>query len=1025
MTTIRTACTLQPNALEINVGDQIEKLDEVIQETDGRAYFQKTHITEGMETLLRKGVSRLAAKSDDAVFHLKQAMGGGKTHLMVGFGLLAKDAQLREECISHVPNQNQFGVAKVAAFNGRNNPNSFFWGEIARQLDGEHLFHKYWSDGPKAPDENDWIELFSGDIPILILLDEMPPYFHYYSTQISGTGTVADIVTRAFSNMLTAAQKKRNVCIVVSDLEAAYETGGNLIQRALDDATQEVGRAEISITPVNLESNEIYEILRKRLFASIPSDEKIADLTEIFAQRLSEAARAKSIERSAESLAQEISETYPFHPSFKNIVALFKDNEKFRQTRGLMELVSRLLKSVWEADEDVYLIGAQHFDLNILEVREKLADISEMRSVISKDLWDSNFGAHAQIIDNNAGNTCAKQVSTLLLTASLSTSVNAVKGLRETELLSYLIDPVNKTADFKNALDNLNKTAWYLHRSEEGKLYFDRVENLTKKLQSYAEQAPPNKIDDLVRHRLQEMYSPRTKEAYEKMLALPEMDEASAVIKTQRTLLIISPDGKQPPEQVNRFYEQLSNKNNLIVLTGEKTSIASIEDAARHVYAAQKASQELPESHPQRKELEEKQSQYEQDFQTTILGVFDKILFPRFSSGQAYLQPKVLDATYPQDEPYNGERQIIKTLTSDPGIKLYTNIPDNFDVLCARAETLLFGNQDDVRKADLMDKMRQNVQMPWMPTKGLDTLIQEAAKRGKWEELGDGYVTKKPKPKTTQITIANQSDPNDEGAVHISLEVVNGGATPRIHYAENGEVTEESAVVNGNTLETKALRVQFLAVDPNGQYETGNAYKWENQLVIRNRFEPSQRNVELFVAPCGSIRFSTDGSEPRNGTPYDGSPISIGDDAVTMAVFAECEGLETKQQFSFPASGIEELIIDPVKPVHLPLHSSLKRLDNSAKVFEALNFGKEKEVTFKQITIQIGSHPNSIVLTFGDIELKASFIEEAIQPLQSCFPPSVPIQMRFKQADFKTGHNFEKFLAKTGIEIDPSEVIQE
>ena len=57
--------------------------------------------------------------------------------------------------------------------------------------------------------------------------------------------------------MLTAAQKKKNVCIVVSDLEAAYDTGGKLIQRALDDATQELGRAEVSITPVNLESNEI------------------------------------------------------------------------------------------------------------------------------------------------------------------------------------------------------------------------------------------------------------------------------------------------------------------------------------------------------------------------------------------------------------------------------------------------------------------------------------------------------------------------------------------------------------------------------------------------------------------------------------------------------------------------------------------------------------------------------------------------------------------------------------------------
>jgi predicted AAA+ superfamily ATPase len=166
-----------------------------------------------------------------------------------------------------------------------------------------------------------------------------------------------------------------------------------LIQKALDDSIQEMGRAEISITPVNLESNEIYEIIRKRLFVSLAEKHEIADIASVYANRLAEAAKSKSVDRSAESLANEIEMTYPFHPSFKSIVALFKENEKFKQTRGLMELVSRLLKSVWQSNDDIYLIGAQHFDLSIHEVREKLADISEMRDVISKDLWDSTQSA--------------------------------------------------------------------------------------------------------------------------------------------------------------------------------------------------------------------------------------------------------------------------------------------------------------------------------------------------------------------------------------------------------------------------------------------------------------------------------------------------------------------------------------------------------------------------------------------------------------------------------------------------------
>ena len=108
-----------------------------------------------------------------------------------------------------MPYQSDFNSAKIAAFNGRNNPHTYFWGEIARQLGKESLFKEYWESGAKAPDEQSWVNLFDGEEPILILLDEMPPYFHYYSTQILGHGTIADVVTRAFSNMLTAAQKRK------------------------------------------------------------------------------------------------------------------------------------------------------------------------------------------------------------------------------------------------------------------------------------------------------------------------------------------------------------------------------------------------------------------------------------------------------------------------------------------------------------------------------------------------------------------------------------------------------------------------------------------------------------------------------------------------------------------------------------------------------------------------------------------------------------------------------------------------
>jgi hypothetical protein len=648
MKTVRDACRLQPNALTIKLSDQVEQLDELIRaEGEGQAFFAKTHITQGMKDLLAEGTARLAGSSSQAIFHLKQAMGGGKTHVLVAFGLLAKNPTLRATYCAGMAHADGFDTVDVAAFNGRNNPDHFFWGEIANQLGKGEQFRRFWTSGPQAPDEQDWLALFEGDRPILILLDEMPPYFDYLDTQKVGGGTVARIVTRAFANLLTAAGKKRNVCVVISDLAAAYATGTKLINTALEDARSELGRQERSITPVDLSANEVYEILRKRLFESLPDQAEIDDIADAFGRKLAEASKSKTASRGAEAIADEIAATYPFHPRLKNIVALFKENEQFRQTRGLIELVSRLLRSVWERpDNDVFLIGPQHFDLGIVEVREKLTEVSGMRDVIAKDLWDVQQSAHAQVVDLQTGKESAAQVGALILTASLSTAVNAVKGLTREEMVECLDSPLREPSDFLAAFDAFEQIAWYLHHTSDGRWYFDRQENLTKLLQSLAHDAPDNQVDDLVRHRLREMFKPGRKTCYDEVLPLPKLADVSDRIRRGRVLLVVSPDSKIPPEEVQRLFDGLTRKNQLCVLTGDKTAMGSVEKAARQLYASRQADKRIPEGHAQRADLERLQQAYEQDFNATVLGLFDKVLFPIQRAGRpAQLAAKPLDMT--------------------------------------------------------------------------------------------------------------------------------------------------------------------------------------------------------------------------------------------------------------------------------------------------------------------------------------------------------------------------------------------
>ena len=187
-------------------------------------------------------------------------------------------------------------------------------------------------------------------------------------------------------------------------------------------------------------------------------------------------------------------------------------------------------------------------------------------------------------------------------------------------------------------------------------------------------------------------------------------------------------------------------------------------------------------------------------------------------------------------KPFNGEEQIEKTLTSNP-LKLYLDVEKDFDAIRDKAQDLLWPeNQDEARWSDVADRYAEQAGMPWLPPKGLETLKSIACNRGLWEDLGNGYVTKKPKKKLTSVQVIAESEPDDEGPgapAHQSAERRPGAAHP-LRRGWPG-LRGESPQLKDPMLTTAALRVNFLAVDPSGQYETGDPVTWSNKLVLRNK----------------------------------------------------------------------------------------------------------------------------------------------------------------------------------------------
>ncbi len=1023
--TVKDACELHPMALEYSMSEQVENLSDVIAATssNARAFFDKNYVTKGMETLLNQGLRRLDGKSDQAVFELKQAMGGGKTHSMIALGLLARDSALRNEVVPEIARDVAFGDAKLIAVNGRIGfEETFLWGEIANQLGKGAQFSKFWRDGAKAPAEPDWIELI-GEEPTLILLDELPPYFDYAVTRLVGNGNLAQVTTYALSNLLSAALKLKRCCVVLSNLSGSYEGASRQLRQAMRNFEQEANRQARSVTPVELASQEIYEILRKRLFKTLPDKSVVDSVATAYAGALSEAVKSKSIAKSAEQIADDVHGSYPFHPSVKHVIALFKENESYRQTRGLMQFVSKMIKSVWARPvNDVYMIGCQHLNLNLMEVREEINKISNLQGAIAHDVA-SGGAAVAEIVDGHNHNDAASQCAALLVTGSLSESVDAVKGFAKPQMLEYLIGPNRTAIEFQDAFEALRAGAWYLHRKENDSFYFSNIENLQKRIDNRALTAPQPKIDQEMRRRLESIFQPESKIAYQDVHALPKIDEIR--LNGPRVCLVLSPDSKIPPAEAQEFWKSVTEKNNFCVVTGDGSSLGSLEDKTRRIWAIARVLEETRgDKSPHKSELDDEAETAEHDFNATVVSLFNRVYYP---SKNGLIAAK-LSMTFGGNQ-FRGEEQIEKSL-ADVGVsKLYRTVDDQAEVLRTRAEDMLWppGGDRRVPWRDVVSRALTNERWPWLPPKGLETLRRVAEGRGWWRYSEDGYVEKGPFPKAkTRVLVPERGYKEETGMATLEVIARDAGQHGRVHYANDPNVTTQSPYLSDAVHETTDTVLWFLAIDPDGEHETGEVKRWENKLTLTHErviLPGGKRRVELSVKPRGTIRWNITGANPKEGAVYTG-PIDIpGDAETTVYAYAEDQGVGASRNFIVPKADQSGPSIVKTQPAHLR-----KKLEfrGSTETFSALTNLESVHSLTSGVAVTVGEGTRAIFTRFGsDISIGGgvirSFIEQARETLAN---PIADVLLRLEDVSFNSGHDLETFAEKHRLDIAPGDVDQ-
>ncbi|WP_422139948.1 anti-phage-associated DUF499 domain-containing protein [Endozoicomonas sp. ALC020] len=1035
--TVKQACRFNPIIQDYRMSQGIENLADLINdEGDGKEFFSRNFVTHGMGQLFREGMLRLSGKSDQAVFELTQAMGGGKTHMMIALGLLARHPHLRQEVLdAELSERVDFSAARVAAFSGRNNPANFIWGDIATQLGEAEAVKPYWANGPQAVDQSGWKKII-GDKPTLIMIDELPPYLDNASTRVVGEGTLAKMVVYSLSCLMSAALELPNCCIVIANLSGSYQSQTKALAEAISNLQQETRRQASMITPVQLAGNEIYEILKKRLIEEMPDDSVINDVAEEYAQRVKLAEDSGYITASSiEQIAEQVRETYPFHPSFKHLVALFKENEGFRQTRGLMQFTARLLKSVDDrTTDDVFLIGTQHLNLNDEAVKDEIERIApSLRPAITRDIAD-NGNAIAETIDDQLNSDAATQLDTLLLASSLSRAVGGRIGLTEGEIIEFLTAPNRKPDEFLTALEKLREQAWYLHK-EDQRFFIKETENLSRQIERNAKDIPQPKIDQSLVNKLTAILQPQNKKAYQVLQVMPLMDDIK--LTGPRVLIVIRPDGSMPPQKLTNYFEYQQEKNNLLVLSGHDSHMAdAVEERLRELYAIEKIFNRLKSGDSLYEEARDRLEDAEERFFKTIAGAYNRLYFPGLdeSDGSERLMHATIDNGLKMGEREHSAENQIETLLASPraNYKLVLDLQESLQENWAQAEVELWPERD--RRTpwkDVMMRSRTNPAWPWLPgASGMDTLKSEALKQGRWRMGEDGYIEKGPFPKEkTSINIQTQNINTATGESQLSLTPRNGGSSPVVYYSTSASVSVKDTQVDDlENFTTKEATLYFLVEDTAGKYETGDPARWTAELKIRHEIHSiaDKRYVELRCTPEAELFYTLDGSNPKDGNRYE-EQFEVNSKASRLLVFGRAGEATHTSDFQIPSAGDKKPVIDDTKPAKL---SDNKRvtLDSTDKVFGVLNKFKEREnVKLKGVRVEIGEGENTVMVRFHEREVTSAIITSTIENLRYVLKEEqAPVTITISSGiAFDNGFSAKEFAEISGIELRPGDVIQD
>lgn len=1025
MKPLAQSCEVRDTVFDSTRRDTVLNLIHLVDgKIEPQGFFEETHVTLGMRTLLIEALNRLAGKSSQSLFKLTQAMGGGKTHSLITLGLLAQHPQYRAQILEGLPTAKELPPVQVVAFSGRESDvQNGIWGEIARQLGKEKVFQDYY--GPlKAPGQSAWVNLLKGS-PTLILLDELPPYLDNARSITVGASDLSRVTVTALTNLFNAVAEDAlpNVCIVMTDLVGTYSEASVQISGLLRQLQDEAQRHSMDLTPVQLNSDEFYEILRKRLFKKLPGAAEIKLVAQGYAQAVRDAKQMDITAQSPEKFGDTVEKSYPFHPAIRDLYARFKENQGFQQTRALIRLMRIVTARMWNTGiaDKAYLIGVHHLDLNDAETLSEVRQInSKLETAIPHDIADQGNSA-AENLDQARGGTDAQDIAKLLFVSSLANVPNAVVGLSLPEVIAYLCEPGRDLTRIKSeVLETLSTKVWYLHSTRDGKLYFRDIQNLAAKVETLTQQFLRDQAIGELRTRLNQLFAPKAKTCYQDVLPLPTPDELGTAMDSVRLVISEPYSGKGLNPELQQFWDQTTFKNRVAFLTGNRDNFEALVETARRLKAIQYVLNELKDqgatdSDPQFKEADSLQDRFLHQFLSALKETFSVLHFPNKVNNVETLQTADFLMKF-EGNKYDGEQQIIQVLKEK---QKFTDEVAN-DTFRKKVEQRLF-TTDPMMWTQIKERAATNAQWQWHRKDALEALRHDLLHKEIWAEEGSGWVRKSPLAKKTGIQIKELSRNDDTGEVHLKVTPLNGDLV----YSEvGGEPTEASKKLENGEIHTREMKMSFLAVDSTKVHPKGDVAEWQNRVTLKNRIflnAQGKRALELSAAPGGDgkteIRFTSDGSDPLKGGAVYHSAFEIPVGAKVVLAVATRDGISSEvETISIPA-GEATKVLDPGRPVTWSKVQECKLTIETYAFLDRLAATKGKA---SGVRIEVTGKQWVDLSLEGSVQLQEAKLRETVEVLRSLID-SGQVAIRVEKIQFDSGQSLLDWAAQEKLELGSGE----